>query len=136
IENRMLLLKGIDEDFPVENKPRIYLKQEEISLARQKLLNSGIDLEKPLFMIAILGSSPGKTYPGGYMAEVLDFLVEKLDAQLIFNYNPMQKQEARAIIGKCNPNTIKNTHFEIFGSGLREFLALTSHCDALIGNEG
>src|SRR5690606_37349247 len=56
--------------------------------------------------------------------------------QLIFNYNPKQEREARAIVEKCKSGTIKNTHFEIFGSGLREFLALTSHCDALIGNEG
>ena len=136
IENRMLLLQGIEKNFPVECKPKIYLKQEEISFARQRLSESGIGTEKPLIMIAILGSSPEKTYPAGYMAEILDFIVEKAGAQLIFNYNPKQEAEARAIVERCKPGTKRSIHFEVFGNGLREFLALTSHCDALIGNEG
>lgn len=136
IENRMLLLQGIDDNFPVEIKPKIFLTNEEKTHARKKLEDAEIDFGRPLFMIAILGSSPEKTYPGEYMAEVLNFLVEKTDAQLIFNYNPKQEVEARAIIEKCKPGTLENAHFEVFGNGLREFLALTSHCDALVGNEG
>jgi heptosyltransferase-2 len=36
----------------------------------------------------------------------------------------------------CKPATQKNVFFEVFGKSLREFMAITSHCDALIGNEG
>ncbi len=136
IENRMLLLKAIDKDFSLEIKPRIYLSTQEKSIAKKTLEDFDIDLEKPLFMIAILGSSPEKSYPATYMAEILDFLVARCNAQLIFNYNPKQEAEARAIIQKCEPNTITNSHLNIFGKNLREFLALTAHCDALIGNEG
>ncbi|CAN5213026.1 glycosyltransferase family 9 protein [soil metagenome] len=136
IENRMLLLKGLREDFPLEIKPKIYLAESERSQAWQRLQDSGIDLKKPLFMISILGSSPAKTYPGKYMAKVLDLLVEKGDAQLIFNYNPKQELDARAILDSCGSITIKNVYLDVFGNSLREFLALTSYCDALIGNEG
>ena|SRR5690606_9197331 len=136
IENRMLLLQGIDNSFALEMKPKIFLTNEEKFQARQKLLDAAIDLGKPLFMIAILGSSPEKSYPGDYLAEVLDFLVENSDAQLIFNYNPKQEQEAKEIVGNCKPETRNNSRLNIFGNSLREFLALTSHCDALIGNEG
>ncbi len=136
IENRMLLLQVIDMDFPLKIKPKIFLTENEKSTARAKLLHAGIDLEKPLFMIAILGSSIEKTYPGEFMADVLDFLVSRCNAQMIFNYNPKQEYEARAIVEKCESNTIERSHLNIFGASLREFLALTSHCDALIGNEG
>lgn len=136
IENRMLLLQGIDRGFPVEIKPKIFLTNVEKLEAKQKLLDAAIDPEKPLFMISILGSSPEKSYPGDYMAKVLDLLVESCDSQLLFNYNPKQKWEAMEIVEKCKPETRSNSRVDIFGTNLREFLALTSHCDALIGNEG
>ena len=36
----------------------------------------------------------------------------------------------------CNTETKKHIYLDIFGKSLREFLALTHHCSALIGNEG
>ncbi|HET7361684.1 MAG TPA: glycosyltransferase family 9 protein, partial [Salinimicrobium sp.] len=104
--------------------------------AQQELERAGISKEKSLFMISILGSSPQKTYPLNYMAEVLDFIVSETRAQLLFNYIPKQKKEAEALLQRCSPETKKSIFFDVFGKNLREFLALTSCCDALIGNEG
>jgi heptosyltransferase-2 len=88
-------------------------------------------------MISVLGSSLLKTYPFAYMAEVIDNLAAKnKDAQILFNYIPTQVKEAQTIYSMCNPKTQSQIFFDVFGKGLREFLAITSHCDALIGNEG
>ena len=136
IENRMHLLNGLEKDFPAEIKPKIYLTDTEKEEAKNILEQAGINFSRPLIMCGILGSSPAKTYPLKYMASVLDFIVEKTDAQLLFNYIPKQATEAEEIFKLCKPETQKNIFFEVFGRSLREFMTITSHCDALIGNEG
>lgn len=136
IENRMHLLKGVSPGFPTEIKPKIYLTTEEKKASKLVLEKAGISFDQPLFMCGILGSSASKTYPLSYMAHVLDFIVEKTDAQLLFNYIPKQAKEARKLLELCKPKTKKHVFFDVFGTSLREFMAITSHCDALIGNEG
>lgn len=136
IENRMQLLNGLAEGFPIEIKPKIYLTDTEKEAAKNTLQQAGINFSRPVIMCGILGSSPAKTYPPPYMARLLDFIVEKTRAQLLFNYIPKQAREAEEILKLCTPETQKNIFFEIFGNSLREFMAITSHCDALIGNEG
>jgi len=136
IENRLQLLAplGITEK---DAKPKLYLKASEIEAAKELLMQYDIDLSKPLFMISVLGSGSAKTYPFDYMAKVLDTLVATSpNAQLLFNYIPNQKEDAKAIFDACNKTTQQAIVFELFGKSLREFMALTHHCTALIGNEG
>lgn len=135
IENRLLLLKPLDI-FKSTAKPKIYLNKEEIDNSKSFLESKGIDLKKPLYMISVLGSNAIKTYPFEYMAIVIDKIVEQTNGQILFNYIPNQEKEAKTIFSLCNPNTQKNILFNVFGKSLRDFLAITCHCDALIGNEG
>ncbi len=136
IEKRMRMLSPLSSNVPLEIKPKIFLTEEEKSEAKQKLEKAYIDLSKTLYMIGVLGSSEKKTYPLPYLAEILDRVVSQTDANLLFNYIPSQKKEIENIFQLCQPETRKHIHLNIYGKSLREFLALTSHCDALIGNEG
>lgn len=136
IENRMKLLAFIDIDFK-NIKPKIYLTEAELKTAKEYLTTEGLSFEKPIYMISVLGSSLQKTYPFDYMASLLDTMVNNnKNAQILFNYIPKQEVDARAILELCKPETQQHIHFNIFGKSLREFLAITSHCTALIGNEG
>lgn len=135
IENRLQLLKPLGDDFPKEIKPKIYLTTKEIDQA--KILDAAeIDRSKPLFMIGLLGSGPNKTYPEKYMAYLLDYIVEEFDATLLLNYIPTQQKEVDAILIHCQRITRNHIETGVFGKSLREFMALCSQCDALIGNEG
>lgn len=137
IENRMLLLKAISSGFPPELKPKIYLTEEEKASAAAFLEEAGITKQKPLFMMSILGSSSEKTYPLRYMAEILNKIVSTVPAaQLLFNYIPSQEKEAKELYHLCSPQTQQHIFFETYGRSLREFMAITAQCDALIGNEG
>jgi len=137
IENRLQLLEPIDTTLSKNIiKPKIYLTDSEKAKAKQLLVKHNIDASKPLFMISVLGSGPNKTYPLDYMASVIDFIVEQTQAHILFNYIPKQKEDANFVFSACKPETQKHIHFDIFGKNLREFLALTSFCNALIGNEG
>lgn len=137
IENRLSLLN------PVLNKPanplppKIYLTAEEQKKAKEYLIEKGIDLNLPLYMISILGSDPLKTYPIEYMLQLLDWLVEASpNSQILFNYLPRQLPEVKAIYMLCNKNTQDKVRLDIYGESLREFMAITALCNAVIGNEG
>lgn len=136
IENRLQLLQPLG----IENtilKPKIYLTDAELETAKTFLQSHKIDLNKPLFMISVLGSGPDKTYPFNYMAKVLDTLVATTpNAQILFNYIPKQEADAKAIYDLCNPDTQQHIYFEVFGKSLRDFLTITHFCTAVIGNEG
>lgn len=136
IEKRLRLLTPIMKNIPADLKPKIYLTPQERSNAKEKLASAGIDDANLLLMVSVLGSSNSKTYPLEYLAKILDLLVAQTSAQLLFNYIPNQKEDALKIYNLCDPETRKSIYIDLFGHDLREFLALTSHCRALIGNEG
>lgn len=137
IENRMLLLQGISKDFPIEIKPKIFLSEAEKSAAKLKLQAVGISDDKPLLMIGILGSSPAKTYPLEYMAKLLNIVVEQVpNAQILCNYLPSQKTEARSIYNLCSPKTRHHIFFNIEVNSLRALILNLANCNLYFGNEG
>ncbi|MBR9757133.1 MAG: glycosyltransferase family 9 protein [Algicola sp.] len=137
IENRMQMLEPISKELATKIfKPKIYLSQQEIDAAKQLLVSSGITLSQPIYMIGVLGSGHAKTYPLPHMAKLIDFIVSETKGQILFNYIPKQYTEAKTIYNFCTSETKKHIYFDVFGNSLREFLAITSQCTALIGNEG
>lgn len=135
IVNRLQLLEPLDIHIK-SAKPKIYLTSEELETSKQFLISNGINLQIPLIMISVLGSGANKTYPFEYMAKVIDQIVATTNGQILFNYIPKQEVDAQAIFNLCKPETQTHIYMSLFGKSLREFLALTAHCHALIGNEG
>jgi ADP-heptose:LPS heptosyltransferase len=137
IDNRLKLLQPLISEPITDYKPKIFLTKDEINAAKELLLKFNIiPGQKPLVMFGILGSEWYKTYPLEKMATLIDFTVEKLNADIIFNYIPSQADDAKKIFNLCKPITQNNIHFELYSEGLRPFLALLSQCNMLIGNEG
>jgi heptosyltransferase II len=135
IEHRLKLLEPLDIEFQLI-KPKIFLTDEEKDNAKTTLENFGIDFNKNLVMISAVGSNESKTYPLKYLAKVLDFIAAKKEITFLFNYLPSQKKEAISIYDYCNPHTKSKIIIDFYEPDLRKFLALTHHCNALIGNEG
>lgn len=136
IENRLQLLQPIVKNDLSPIKPKIYLTSLEIENAKSLLKKFNIDFSKPLFMIGVLGSGPSKTYPLKYMAKLIDTIVEETSGNILFNYIPNQIKEVKKLMEYCSDRSKEHIHFQIFGKSLREFIAITKHCTALIGNEG
>nr|WP_246021993.1 glycosyltransferase family 9 protein [Flavobacterium cellulosilyticum] len=137
IDNRLLLLKPLIKEKITNVKPKLYLSISEKKEAKEILEKSGIDLKnKALIMMNILGSEAHKTLPFHKMAKIIDFIVEKTNANILFNYIPNQKKQALEIYNSCEEKTKQNIHFNLYGSNLRQFMGLLSYCDTLIGNEG
>jgi heptosyltransferase-2 len=136
IENRLMLLKPLISEKITNVKPKIFLKDSEINNAKNLLKSHQVDPEKPLIMFGILGSETYKTYPLEGMAKIIDFTVAKTKGTIIFNYVPFQKDLALEVYNYCNEETKKHIILDLYSTELREFLALLSQCEMLIGNEG
>lgn len=136
IENRLQLLKPLISEDIEPPRPKIYLTEEEVKASKKLLENFNLDFSKPIFMVSVLGSSTDKTYPLQYMAKLLDYIVEFQGMDLLFNYIPSQKEDVKQIMQYCEAKTQDHIHFHILGKDLREFIAITKHCKAVIGNEG
>jgi len=137
IDNRLMLIAPLIKEKITEYKPLIFLTKTEIAAAQNILAEAAIRVgAKPLIMFGILGSEWYKSYPFENMAKIIDFTVEKLDANILFNYIPAQKEDALKIYNLCTEKTKANIHFEVFGTSLRQFMGLLSQCQMLIGNEG
>ena len=137
IENRMQFLQGFEDDFPAYLRPKIHLEEHEKKQAAQRLENGGIDLEKPLIMCGILGSSRKKSYPSAYMAFILDAIVKHLkEPQILLNYLPGQEKAALKIVSLCSPSTQSRIFLELYNRKLEDYIASCANCHAFIGNEG
>nr|WP_315153321.1 glycosyltransferase family 9 protein [uncultured Flavobacterium sp.] len=136
IENRLMLLKPLISEKITNVKPKIFLKDSEINNAKNLLKSHQVDSEKPLIMFGILGSETYKTYPLEGMAKIIDFTVAKTKGTIIFNYVPFQKDLALEVYNYCSEETKKHIKLDLYSTELREFLALLSQCEMLIGNEG
>jgi heptosyltransferase II len=135
IEHRMQLLEPLGISFkPIE--PKLVITEKELETAKSDLKASNIDLNLPLIMISAVGSNDLKTYPTAYMAALLDKISENKKVQILFNYLPNQKKIADEIFNFCSENTRSMIFIDFYKENLREFLAITKICDALIGNEG
>jgi ADP-heptose:LPS heptosyltransferase len=136
IENRLNLLQPLQLPIALDNEPKIFLSEDEIAQGKAILAKHQLDLAQKIYMIGVLGSGTTKTYPFPYMARVLDAIVAQTGANLLFNYMPSQQAQAQAIFDLCQPSTQQHIHIDLVPGSIREFLAITYHCTALIGNEG
>lgn len=136
IEQRLALLNPLHLDIELETFPRIYVTKEEHDFATSLFESHGIDQSKKTIMISIIGSSPDKTYPLEHMSQLVDFIADKGDVNILFNYFPKQIEEAKTIYDGCKESTKQKIYFSVLGKSIREFIAIMNHCDIIIGNDG
>ncbi|GAA4277858.1 glycosyltransferase family 9 protein [Aquimarina mytili] len=136
IENRLRLVLPENRIATEILRPKIVLTIEEKEKAKEFLESNGIETKKPIIMISVLGSEAIKTLPFKEMAKIIDEIVSVTKASILFNYMPNQEKDAKAIYDLTFPSTQKNIYFNVYAKSLRGFIAILSHCDMLIGNEG
>ncbi|AWI26060.1 glycosyltransferase family 9 protein [Flavobacterium pallidum] len=137
LENRINLLNLLKPSTAAADiKPKIWLTDAEIENGKAILKRHHINMADNIIMIGALGSGNNKTYPFPFMAKLLDYMVKKTGATLLFNYMPSQTQQAKTIYGLCLPETQQKIRLDVVPGSIREFLSITYHCKALIGNEG
>lgn len=129
IADRIKLLRVVAPFAEADYHPHIFLSESE---KQEDWLGKYKD--KKVVVLGVLGSTPQKSMPYGYIAALADFIAEKYDAYLLFNYAPHQKEEAMKIYNLCHRK--ENIILDIYAPTIRDFIKLMYQCDVLVANEG
>lgn len=136
IERRLSLLKPLNLDIEIDPLPKLFVTDRENREARALFEKHGVNPKRKTVMISLIGSEKLKTYPLEYMAEIVDTIADRYDANILFNYFPSQIEDARKIFDACSESTKKKIYFDLLGNDLRSFIAIMSNCDMIVGNDG
>lgn len=136
IEHRLQLLEPLNISFK-EVFPKVFLSKHEIENAQKILLKNNVTADDTLVMLSTFGSTQEKTYPLEFMAKVINQIAGcSSDVKILCNYMPFQKHLFDQMF-QSFPEETKNRIVKNFETkNLREFIAVTSMCKCLIGNEG
>ena len=129
IEDRIHLLQQVDRFDNVDYEPKIYLTESE---KQYKVPTQYQD--KKIVMLGVLGSTPQKSMPYEYVAQIVDYIAQTFDCYLLFNYAPNQREEADKIYQLCQYKT--NIILDVYAPSIRDFAVLMNQCSVLVSNEG
>jgi ADP-heptose:LPS heptosyltransferase len=129
IEDRIHLLKQVDTFKNINYEPKIFLNDKEKQFKVPEKYQ-----DKKIIMLGVLGSTPQKSMPYEYIAEIIDYIATTFNCYLLFNYAPNQKEEADKIYALCENKS--NIILDIYAKNIRDFSVLMNQCAVLVSNEG
>lgn len=132
IDDRVNLIKAVKPTIAIEPHPQLFLTGEEIKHGKEML--SKVDPNRKTLMLGVLGSNPSKSLPIEYTVEIINYLTQNYDVNVLFNYIPSQQHIVDEILKGVNNSS--KIYPEIIGGNIREFIQIMYHCDILISNEG
>jgi ADP-heptose:LPS heptosyltransferase len=137
IERRVELLKTVIHKNQIEINPKIFLTEEE---KKQSLdlfyLNQLYPETENCIMISVLGSEKSKTYPLGYMAQLVDQVSLHTNATFLLNYTPKQTEDVEEFLNYCSEKVKQRIKKNLIGKDLRSFMGIMNQCKLIIGNDG
>ena len=114
---------------------KLYYTSEEFESYKRYMKDNGIDFTKPIIICGVTTRIEGKAWSKEKMKEVLARIINKYDAQLIFNYgDATEKQFAMELQAQMNNDPHIFTSIE--AKGLRELICLLANSNFFFGNEG
>lgn len=136
IERRTSLLEPLNLKIEINPVPQLFVTEEENYFAQTLFEKHQLNPNRKTVMISLLGSENLKTYPLAYMAKLVDFIGQKYEVNILFNYFPKQLKEATTVLEQCSEVTKNKIYFDLLGNDLREYIAIMNRCDVIIGNDG
>ncbi len=136
IERRLSLLKPLDLNIEIDPVPKLFVTEKENQDALTLFEKHKVQKNRKTIMVSILGSEKNKTFPLTYMAKIVDEIGKKYEVNILFNYFPKQRTEAKKIFDLCSAVTKNKIYFDLFGNDLRSFIAIMNTCDLILGNDG
>lgn len=136
IERRLSLLAPLDLKIEKEVEPKLFVTEKEKQEASDLFDRHKVRKDRKTVMVSLLGSEEIKTYPLAFMAELVNFIGEHHDVNILFNYFPKQIEQARAVLELCTEKTKEKIYFDLLGNDLRSFIGIMDRCDIIFGNDG
>lgn len=101
---------------------------------KKLMQEAGVDFSKKVVAFSIYSRVKSKIYPMERMKEVVKYIIDKYDAQVIFFYSKDQKDAIQKIHKEMGNH--KNIFSTIETPTIKDLVPLFENCDYFIGNEG
>ena len=136
IHHLLMLLKPLEAEGKIVYCPefRLYVTEPEKQAFHKYMEHEGIDFSRPVILAAVAARLAHKVWNKENMKEVLRRIIEKYNAQIIFNYAGDEEDYAVSMHRELDMNP--NIFTTIKANSLRELCALAVNCDFFFGNEG
>lgn len=138
LDRKLSILKSIDGEVHTDDNLQLDFDAQEIENQKQRLQSVGIDLSRPLVMLAFSSRRLYKCWPEHYMLDIAKYLIEKHQAQLYLIAAPNEAMLLDDFYNKLS-NKMLSSH-SIFTTPAtntaRELASLMHHGDLFVGNEG
>ncbi len=137
VDKTLKLLSPLEKKFKIdyERNFRLYVTDNEKRDFKQYMEEKGIDFSKPVIVCAVTARLVHKVWNKQFMQEVLQRIIDKYDAQLVFNFGGKEEKSAAIELQQAMQNH-RNIFCNIEAKNLRELAAMLSNCDFFFGNEG
>ncbi len=135
VTNNLNILNGLEDDnLKLVRELKIYILDEEKQLLRDRMVEMGIDFNKPVFALQIFSKMAYKIWPLENYIEVINYCIDEYDAQIILPWGP--GEEYYALMAKEKINRDENVFCNIQTNSIRELGMMFTNCDIFIGCDG
>lgn len=136
VQHNLKLLKPLEKEAKIDycSDFKLYVSEQEKIDCRFYMQKKGIDFTKPVIVATVTARLAHKVWNKERMKEVLRRIIDKYDAQIIFNF--VDNEEKFAVNIHREMGYDKNVFTNIKARSLRDLCALIVNCDFFFGNEG
>lgn len=136
ISHLLMLLKPLEAETKINycTEFKLYVSDEERQAFRRYMEQEGIDFSRPVILAAVAARLAHKVWDKEKMKEILRRIIEKYNAQIIFNYAGDEEDYALSMHSEMGNSSSIFT--AIKADSLRALCALAVNCDFFFGNEG
>lgn len=138
IDGRLALLADF-KDLNYDSNIKIWIEDVEKEKAVKKLIESGININRPIVSFALTSRKDFRIWPKERFAKLIDFLCEKYKIQAVLFYAPNDKkynfEEEYCNSVKALVKNKESVFTNIKTSSIREAISIISVLDMHIGND-
>ncbi len=133
----LALLDPLNKEYTITKDPhfKLYYTADEYTKYREYMEAQGIDFSRPVIVCAVTARLEYKVWDKNKMRSVLEHIINKYDAQLIFNFGDNKEKESAQHLREMMSND-RHIFTNIEAKNLRELIALLANSNFFFGNEG
>ncbi|WP_294707050.1 glycosyltransferase family 9 protein [uncultured Fusobacterium sp.] len=136
VDKFLKMLKPLEQEYKVmyDNNYIITLTFEEKSQMRKRMLDAGIDFNRPVYICAANSRRESKIYNIEKMKKIVERVRDELKGQIIFFYSPDEKDFIMKFYEKFENK--RDLFVNINTKSIRELAMVIANCNFFFGNEG
>lgn len=137
VQHNLMLLEPLEQISAVNYCPefKLFVTEQEKQFFRDRMKQQGIDFSRPVILAAVTARQIHKVWDKERMKAILHKIINKYNAQIIFNFaGPQEQTYAQKLFAEMESNA--NIFMGVRADSLKELAAMIANCDFFFGNEG